>query len=235
MNTRTHIIHLVTSLIVGLVLLVALNVIAVHLFHRYVFEHFIIAWLILSAVAWVALRQLFPRLTHPPTSSSDDGVSGARNTQTISGLTILTGVASGVRHAASVEGAVNRGNGNVHTKHHLVLRVDGRPAEISLMSAADVADGETVSIAGTMKSGTFRGFAIRNDSTHAIYSTPTTAGFVIAMVFVIIGVPFLYLSVGLNMGIGWLLFIGLFFMGIGAYLIFKMHRHNVAARMLRTS
>jgi hypothetical protein len=223
MTPSIRIIHPVASLIIGAALLVALNLIAVHLFHLYVFGHFVIAWLILSAIAWVALPQVFPQLTPRRPSSSEGSVSADRSTQIIGGLTILCGVATGVRHASSIEGAMNRGTGNVHTKHHVSLRVGQQPVEITLMSAADINDGETVSVAGKKKrDGTFRGFAIRNDSTRAVYAMPTAAGMAVGIFLVIIGMP-LILLVG----------IGLVFIGAGGHLVFKMHRCKTAANMLR--
>lgn len=93
-------------------------------------------------------------------------------------LTTMTGVVSGIRHAPVTEGVIGKSGGSVRTGHALAFRVDDRSVQIKLPNMPDVQDGETVTLAGRVKNGTFQALALRNDRTRAIYATPAMPGYI---------------------------------------------------------
>lgn len=135
-------------------------------------------------------------------------------------LTTLSGTVSGIRHSSETSGHIGKNGGNVHTKQVIALRVDGKPAEIKLMSMPDVQDGERVTLAGRMKNGSFRALAMRNEKTGAIYRMPTTLAYVFGALLVLVGLPLL------------LVVVGVLFIGAGAWTLYEAWTHTQAAKLL---
>lgn len=141
---------------------------------------------------------------------------------TRAGWHAISGVASHVRHASTDSGRIQRRNGQVTTTHTTTLRIDGRPAQITLRSPADVNDGQSVTLAGKMQGANFVGYAIRNNGTQVVHTTPTTLLTVAGALLIVAGLPFILFT-----GVGILL------IGTGAHLLFRMQRNRTCADMLR--
>ncbi|MBN8829508.1 MAG: hypothetical protein J0G94_02500 [Sphingomonadales bacterium] len=135
-------------------------------------------------------------------------------------LTTMTGVVSGIRHAPVTEGHIGKNGGSVRTGHALAFRVDHRSVQIKLPNMPDVQDGETVTLAGRVKNGTFQALALRNDRTRAIYATPAMPGYVMGCLMTAAGFPLLFILVGV------------FFIGFGGYTLWQAHNYAQATKLL---
>lgn len=136
-------------------------------------------------------------------------------------LTTMTGVVSGIRHAPVTEGHIGKNGGSVRTGHALAFRVDDRSVQIKLPVMPDVQDGETVTLAGQLKNGTFQALALRNDRTRAIYATPAMPGYIMGGLMTAVGFPLLFILVGV------------FFIGFGGYTLWQAHNYAQAAKLLQ--
>jgi len=136
-------------------------------------------------------------------------------------LTTMTGVVSGIRHAPVTEGVIGKSGGSVRTGHALAFRVDDRSVQIKLPNMPDVQDGETVTLAGRVKNGTFQALALRNDRTRAIYATPAMPGYIMGGLMLAVGFPLLFILVGV------------FFIGFGGYTLWQAHNYAQAAKLLQ--
>jgi len=136
-------------------------------------------------------------------------------------LTTMTGVVSGIRHAPVTEGVIGKSGGSVRTGHALAFRVDDRSVQIKLPNMPDVQDGETVTLAGRVKNGTFQALALRNDRTRAIYATPAMPGYIMGGLMTAVGFPLLFILVGV------------FFIGFGGYTLWQAHNYAQAAKLLQ--
>jgi len=136
-------------------------------------------------------------------------------------LTTMTGVVSGIRHAPVTEGVIGKSGGSVRTGHALAFRVDDRSVQIKLPNMPDVQDGETVTLAGRVKNGTFQALALRNDRTRAIYATPAMAGYIMGGLMTAVGFPLLFILVGV------------FFIGFGGFTLWQAHNYAQAAKLLQ--
>lgn len=136
-------------------------------------------------------------------------------------LTTLSGVATGIRHSTETRGHVGRNGGNIQTGQVLAFRIGDHSAQIKLKDVPDVRDGDRVTLAGQLKNGTFHALALRNDQTRAVYSNPAMPGYIMGGLMVALGVPLLFILVGV------------LFIGFGGYTLYQANSYSKAAGMLR--
>ncbi len=135
-------------------------------------------------------------------------------------MTTLTGTVSGIRHSTETVGHIGKNGGSIQSGQVLSFRVDGRSAQIKLKDMPDVDEGDRVTLAGRMKNGSFRALALRNDQTSAVYSTAPLPGYVMGVLMVLLGLPLLFVLVGVV------------FLGIGGYTLYQAYEYDQAAKML---
>ncbi|MFN3514959.1 MAG: hypothetical protein ACK41C_18070 [Phenylobacterium sp.] len=136
-------------------------------------------------------------------------------------LSTLTGAVSGIRHSTETRGTVGRNGGSVHTGQVIAFRVDDRSAQIKLADVPDIRDGDQVTLAGSEKNGVFKALALRNDQTRAVYSIPTTAGYMMGAALIVLGVLTLFILVGVV------------FIAGGAWTLYEASNYSRAANMLK--
>jgi hypothetical protein len=136
------------------------------------------------------------------------------------GMVTRTGAATGLVRSSQTEGAVGRNGGSVRTAQVLTFRLDGKVVETKLPTQPSIDEGESVTVAGREKNGVFRALALRNDATGAVYAIPSTSGFVMGGVLIVLGVPLLFIVVGV------------LFMGIGAWTFYQAWTYRQAAQLL---
>ena len=136
-------------------------------------------------------------------------------------LATLSGVVSGIRHSTGTRGTVGRNGGSGKTGQVIAFRVDDRSAQIKLAEVPDIRDGDQVTLAGREKNGVFKALALRNDKTRAIYSIPTTVGYLMGGAFIVLGVMTL------------IFLIGVIFIGVGLWTLYEAYTYTQAAKMLQ--
>ena len=112
------------------------------------------------------------------------------------GLTTLSGAVSGIRHSTETRGTVGRNGGSVKTGQVIAFRVGERSAQIKLADVPDIRDGDEVTLAGREKNGVFKALALRNDKTRAVYSIPTTVGYLMGGTLIAVGVIYAAAAAG---------------------------------------
>lgn len=137
------------------------------------------------------------------------------------GLTTLSGAVSGIRHSTETRGTVGRNGGSVKTGQVIAFRVGERSAQIKLADVPDIRDGDEVTLAGREKSGVFKALALRNDKTRAVYSIPTTVGYLMGGALIAVGVMTLFIL------------IGVVFIAGGLWTLYEAYNYTQAANMLR--
>lgn len=137
------------------------------------------------------------------------------------GLTTLSGPVSGIRHSTETRGTVGRNGGSVKTGQVIAFRVGERSAQIKLADVPDIRDGDEVTLAGREKNGVFKALALRNDKTRAVYSIPTTVGYLMAATLIALGVMTLFILVGVV------------FIAGGLWTLYEARNYTRAANMLR--
>jgi len=85
----------------------------------------------------------------------------------------------------------------------------------------DIRDGDVVTLAGREKNGVFKALALRNDKTRAVYSIPTTVGYLMGATLLALGVMTL------------VFLIGVVFIAGGLWTLYEAYNHTRAANMLR--
>ena len=136
-------------------------------------------------------------------------------------ITTLTGAVSGIRHSTETRGTVGRNGGSVKTGQVIAFRVDDRSAQIKLADVPDIRDGDQVTLAGSDKNGVFKALALRNDKTGAVYSIPTTVGYLMGVTLIALGVMTLFILVGVV------------FIAGGAWTLYEAYNYTRAANMLK--
>ncbi|MEW5683794.1 MAG: hypothetical protein AB1942_02635 [Pseudomonadota bacterium] len=136
-------------------------------------------------------------------------------------ITTLTGAVSGIRHSTETRGTVGRNGGSVKTGQVIAFRVDDRSAQIKLADVPDIRDGDQVTLAGSDKNGVFKALALRNDKTGAVYSIPTTVGYLMGATLIALGVMTLFILVGVV------------FIAGGAWTLYEAYNYTRAANMLK--
>lgn len=127
---------------------------------------------------------------------------------------VWTGVVSGAESSHSVSysagskrGRIGRRGGSASTTHHLNLLLDGRPVLFSANTPAQLRDGDRAVLGGKLADGVLKASVYRNLTNGAAYNGSGTLLMIIGGLFVLVGVPFS------------LLLIGIPFVGVGAFLI----------------
>lgn len=138
-------------------------------------------------------------------------------------LSTLSGIASHLQRGSETVGHMGRDGGSMHTKQLISLRVNGRPAEIKLVSLPALEDGEAVTLAGREKGGVFQALAMRNDATGAIYTLPTLATWLFGAVALMLGLLLLVVLVGVV------------FIGVGLAALYVAYQHQQALALLRAA
>lgn len=136
-------------------------------------------------------------------------------------ITTLTGAVSGIRHSTETRGTVGRNGGSVKTGQVIAFRVDDRSAQIKLADVPDIRDGDQVTLAGSDKNGVFKALALRNDKTGAVYSIPTTVGYLMGATLIALGIMTLFILVGVV------------FIAGGAWTLYEAYNYTRAANMLK--
>jgi hypothetical protein len=136
-------------------------------------------------------------------------------------IATLTGAVSGIRHSTETRGTVGRNGGSVKTGQVIAFRVDDRSAQIKLADVPDIRDGDQVTLAGGDKNGVFKALALRNDKTGAVYSIPTTVGYLMGATLIALGVMTLFIL------------IGVVFIAGGAWTLYEAYNYTRAANMLK--
>lgn len=129
---------------------------------------------------------------------------------------LVTGTVSHLTTHSEVHGRVKKGQGSVTTSHKTDFRIDGRAAFFK--GAINVADGDTVTLAGETIRGEFRAKAIKNLGTGVIYSEPTTAFFVFGGLAILASIPMM------------LILIGFLLLPLAIWLIYEGYRNQVAVK-----
>ena len=137
------------------------------------------------------------------------------------GLTTLSGAVSGIRHSTETRGTVGRNGGSVKTGQVIAFRVGERSAQIKLADVPDIRDGDEVTLAGREKNGVFKALALRNDKTRAVYSIPTTVGYLMGGTLIAVGVMTLFIL------------IGVIFIAGGLWTLYEAYNYTQAANMLK--
>ncbi len=137
------------------------------------------------------------------------------------GLTTLSGPVSGIRHSTETRGVVGRNGGSVKTGQVIAFRVGDRSAQIKLADVPDIRDWDEVTLAGSEKNGVFKALALRNDKTRAVYSIPTTVGYLMGALLVALGIMTLFILVGVV------------FIAGGLWTLYEAYTYTRAANMLR--
>lgn len=136
-------------------------------------------------------------------------------------LTKMTGTISNVQFGDETVGHIGQRGGNIHTKQTVNFRLDGKPVMMKLPNRPDLSDGETVSVVGTEKNGVFKALALRNASTGAVYELPVIPLYIFGVLFTLVGLPLLFILVGVV------------FIGVGLANLYLGTMHKKAALMVR--
>lgn len=140
-------------------------------------------------------------------------------------LTILSGPASKVSLGSDFTYAATSNHGPVPIKNQLVsLRIDNKPILFRSRTLPSVTEGDHVAVAGPLKNGTLEALALRNLTTGAAYHAPTTMVIILAAVLILIGIPLIAI-VG----------IGLFFVGMGVFVLLRAFKVRKAVSMLQNA
>lgn len=138
------------------------------------------------------------------------------------GLTTITGTVSNLQFSSETSGSINKGSGSIHTKQVVSFRLDKKSVFIKLPDRPDIAEGETVTVAGTDKNGLFKGLAIRNDNTNVVFGYSVMQLYIIGGLFSLLGLMTL------------IILVGVIILPIGLYVLYEASVHGKAQSMLRT-
>ncbi len=110
-------------------------------------------------------------------------------------MEIIQGSISNISQETNITGATTTGNRfvsntNVKSVQDIHFRVDNKPVHVKLDQAVNINNGEQVAVAGHLKNGTFKGFAIKNLDTNITYKI---SSFKIILAF-IAGLVIIYLG-----------------------------------------
>lgn len=141
-------------------------------------------------------------------------------------LTVLSGTASTVSMGSEIAVSRNpQAPGPIAEQFHaLTLRIDGKPVFFRSRAMPSVSEGDRIAVAGPMKGGTLNGYALGNVTTGAMYCPPTTIPMVLCGIVALVGIP-LILVLG----------IGLFFVAVGGWAVWKFSQIRKAGEMVRAA
>jgi len=137
-------------------------------------------------------------------------------------LNMLVGTAANVAQGSETIYAASARYGPI-AQHNTVitLRIDGRVVHFRTRTMPSISDGDLVAAAGTDSGGTLYALALRNLTTGAVYCPGTTLPIILAIVVIVIGIPLIAL-----------LGLGLFFVGMGAWILWRCLRTRKAGQMI---
>lgn len=139
-------------------------------------------------------------------------------------LTMISGNASNVNFGSDFTYAATSNYGPVPIKNQIVsMRVDSKPVHFRTRSLPSISDGDQVAAAGTMKNGTLEAVALRNLTSGASYHPPTTMVMVGSVALIVLGIPLIAF-----------LGFGLFFIGMGAWMLMRVFSIRNAVSMLQS-
>ncbi len=138
-------------------------------------------------------------------------------------LSLLSGTATKVAQGSETTYAASAQYGPI-AQHNTVitLRIDNRVVHFRTRTMPSITEGDQVAAAGSDKGGTLYALALRNLTTGAFYCPSTTLPMVGAIAVIICGIPLIAL-----------LGIGLFFVGMGSWLLWRCLKIRKAAAMLQ--
>lgn len=138
-------------------------------------------------------------------------------------LEVVSGTVSDVSRGSDNSYAAGQPfQGPVAIKNQLLsMRLDKKPVLFRTRTLPSISDGDRVAAAGVEKNGTLEALAVRNLTTNSVYCAPTTMTLILSAVLIIVGIP-LIAFLGL----------GLVFIGLGAWVIWKALRVRKAAALL---
>lgn len=140
-------------------------------------------------------------------------------------LTMISGNASNVNFGSDFTYAATSNYGPVPIKNQIVsMRVDSKPVHFRTRSLPSISDGDQVAAAGTMKNGTLEAVALRNLTSGASYHPPTTMVMVGSIALIVLGIPLIAF-----------LGFGLFFIGVGVWMLMKAFSIRNAVSMLQSA
>lgn len=140
-------------------------------------------------------------------------------------LTMISGNASNVNFGSDFTYAATSNYGPVPIKNQIVsMRVDSKPVHFRTRSLPSISDGDQVAAAGTMKNGTLEAVALRNITSGASYHPPTTMVMVGSIALIVLGIPLIAF-----------LGFGLFFIGMGAWMLMRVFSIRNAVSMLQST
>jgi hypothetical protein len=138
-------------------------------------------------------------------------------------LQVVSGNATDVSRGSDYSYAATAHHGPVAIKNQLVsMRLDDKPVLFRTRTLPSISDGDRVAAAGSEKDGTLDALAVRNLTTNSLYYAPTTTGLILAGLLIVIGIPLIAF-----------LGIGLLFVGVGGWFIWKALRVRKAVGLLR--
>lgn len=134
-------------------------------------------------------------------------------------MQLITGKVSGLSQETQITGASTSGNQFssttvMHSHNEIHFRVDNQPVHIILKQKINVMEGEDIGVAGELKKGVFRGYALKNISTGIVYSINSFKlifGILMGLVIGVIGVKVISFGISWNGSI--------IVMGFGALLV----------------
>jgi hypothetical protein len=139
-------------------------------------------------------------------------------------LTVLAGTASNVSLGSDITYAASAQHGPIPIKNQLVsLRIDNKPILFRSRTLPSVSDNDQVAAAGPLKNGTLEALALRNLTTGAVYHPPTTMVLILSAILIVAGIPLIAF-----------LGIGLFFVGMGVYMVLRALKIRKAVALLQT-
>lgn len=110
--------------------------------------------------------------------------------------------------------------GTASTTHHVNLLLDGRPVVFSASQPAALRDGDRAVVGGTLSGNILKGSVYKNVTNGAAGGGSATLLMILGVIFVLVGLPFS------------LLLIGVPFVIIGGVLIWLSTRHSSLKKMV---
>ncbi len=137
-------------------------------------------------------------------------------------LTVLSGAATHVAQGSETTYAASGQYGPI-AQHNTVitLRIDGRVVHFRTRTMPSISEGDQVAVAGADKGGTLYALALRNLTTGAVYCPATTLPLIGSVIVIIVGIPLIAL-----------LGLGLFFCGMGGWLLWRCLQIRKAGQLV---
>jgi hypothetical protein len=126
-------------------------------------------------------------------------------------LSLISGTSTKVAQGSETTYAASGQYGPI-AQHNTVItmRIDGRVVHFRTRTMPSISEGDVVAAAGKESGGTLYALALRNLTTGAIYCPATTLPMVGSIIVIVVGIPLIAL-----------LGLGLFFVGMGGWLLWR--------------